>query len=67
MIGLFTASVDTYAKHMTPLLVSPDLEGHSGAMFDQKGNATLPSPKLTDAQYIDAFISASEALISRAI
>jgi len=66
MIGLLTASPNTYAERLTPLLVSPDLEAHGGAMFDQKGNAILPSPKLTDASYVSSFIAASEALVARA-
>jgi NAD(P)-dependent dehydrogenase (short-subunit alcohol dehydrogenase family) len=66
LVGILTPSADTYAERLTPLLVSPDLEDHSGAMFDRKGNAILPSPKLTDASYRNAFIAASEALISRA-
>ena len=64
MIGLVNPSVETYAERLTPLLVSPDLEAHTGAMFDQKGNAILPSPKLRDASYVNAFISASEALVA---
>jgi len=64
MIGLWTTSPETYAKRLTPLLVSPDLEAHSGAMFDQKGNAILPSPKLTNASYVKSFIAASEALVA---
>jgi len=66
MIGLFTTSPESYAEHLAPLLVSPDLEAHSGAMFDQKGNAILPSPTLTDTSYRDAYIAGSEALIARA-
>jgi NAD(P)-dependent dehydrogenase (short-subunit alcohol dehydrogenase family) len=65
MIGLMTPSAETYAERMTPLLISPDLEGHSGAMFDRKGLAILPSPKLT-VGYVSAFMAASEALVSRA-
>jgi NAD(P)-dependent dehydrogenase (short-subunit alcohol dehydrogenase family) len=65
MIGLFTPGPETYAQRIVPLLVSPDLEAHSGAMFDQKGNAILPSPKLTDASYQKAFMAASEALVMR--
>ena len=65
MIGLIAPSAETYAERLTPLLVSPDLEGHSGAMFDRKGFAILPSPELTD-RYVNAFIAASEALVSRA-
>jgi hypothetical protein len=64
MIGLVNPSVETYAERLTPLLVSPDLEGHSGAMFDQKGNAILPTPKLMDASYVNAFIAGSEALVA---
>ena len=64
LIGLVNPSPETYAERLAPLLVSPDLEGHSGAMFDRKENAILPSPKLTDASYRDAFIAASEALVA---
>lgn len=65
MIGLFTSTPETYAERIVPLVVSPDLDSHNGAMFDQKGNAILPSPKLTDASYRRAFIEASEALVTR--
>jgi hypothetical protein len=66
VIGLLTASPEAYAERIGPLLVSPDLEGRSGAMFDQKGNPILPSPKLTDASYLNGFIANSEALVARA-
>ena len=64
VMGLFSKSADTYAERIAPLLVSSDLEGHSGAMFDPKGFAIFPSPKLTD-DYTKKFIAASEALVSR--
>ena len=66
MIGLVSPSVDTYTEHTVPLLVSPDLEGHSGIMFNRKGLAILPTPKLTDSSYNKAFMAASEKLVSRA-
>jgi hypothetical protein len=66
MTGLLAPSAETYAERLTPLLVSPDIEGHSGAMFDRKGLAFLPTPKLTDSCYVQAFMAASEALVSRA-
>jgi len=66
MIGLFTPSAETYAERIAPLLVSPDLEAHSGAMFDRKGAAILPSPKLQDASHVSALLAASEALVARA-
>lgn len=65
MIGLLAPSAETYAETVTPLLVSPDLEGRSGAMFDRKGLAILPSAKLTD-DHVSAFLAASEALVARA-
>ncbi len=66
MIGLLAPSADNYAERLTPLLVSPDLEARSGVMFDRKGFAILPSAKLTDGSYVKDFMSASEALASRA-
>ena len=66
LIGRMAPSPETYAERVAPLLVAPDLERHSGAMFDRKGHAILPSPKLTDASHRNRFIAASEALVSRA-
>ena len=44
LIGLLAPSAETYAENLTPLLVSPDLEGHSGAMFDRKGRQSCLRP-----------------------
>lgn len=64
LIGLFTPTPEAYGAGITPLLVSPDLEGHGGAMFDQKGRAILPSAGLDEA-YVRAYLDASEALVAR--
>jgi NAD(P)-dependent dehydrogenase (short-subunit alcohol dehydrogenase family) len=64
LIGLLTPSAESYAEGLAPLLVSPDLEGHSGALFDRKGAPILPSPQLTDG-HVQAFMTASQALVSR--
>jgi len=66
LIGLFSPNVSTYVERIAPLLVSPDLEQHSGAMFNKKGQAILPTPKLTDISYEKEFMAASEKLVSRA-
>jgi hypothetical protein len=66
MTGLMASSAEDYAERLTPLLIAADLEAHSGAMFDRKGQAILPTPKLTDGSYVNAFMAASEALVSRA-
>ncbi|WP_224371262.1 SDR family NAD(P)-dependent oxidoreductase [Hyalangium versicolor] len=65
MIGLLAPSAEAYAETVTPLLVTPDLEGHSGAMFDKKGLAILPSAGLRD-DHVRAFLADSEALVARA-
>lgn len=65
VIGFFTPTPETYGERISPLLVSPDLEGHSGAMFNQKGEAILPSPKLADAERVARFLAESEALVAR--
>ncbi|HZV99306.1 MAG TPA: hypothetical protein VFF74_09985 [Methylophilaceae bacterium] len=65
LIGLLAPSADTYAQRLAPLLVSPDIEGHSGALFNRKGLAILPSQGLTDT-HIRKFMAASEALTTRA-
>lgn len=64
LMGLLAPSADAYARRLTSLLVSPDLEGHSGAMFNQKAQAILPSPNLTDS-HVKAFLAGSEALLNR--
>lgn len=65
MTGLMASSAEDYAERLMPLLVSPDLEAHSGAMFGRKGQAIVPTLKLTDSSYVNAFMAASEALVSR--
>jgi NAD(P)-dependent dehydrogenase (short-subunit alcohol dehydrogenase family) len=64
MTGMFAPGAESYAERIAPLLVSPDLEGSSGTMFDRKGNAVLPTAKLKDRAYVSAFIAASEALVT---
>lgn len=64
LIGLLTPDADTYARRIAPLLFTSDIESHSGAMFNNKGQAILPSPGLTD-EHIRKFMAASEALIVR--
>lgn len=65
LIGLLMPSADAYAKRIAPLLFSPDIEEHSGALFDQKARPILPSSGLTQ-RHINGFIAASEALLVQA-
>ena len=66
IVGLVSMRTESYAERLTPLLVSPDIENHSGAMFNQKGTAILPSPGFTES-YIDKFMIASHALAAQAL
>lgn len=65
LIGLLTPTADSYSERIAPLLLTPDIERHGGAMFDRKGNAVLPSSGLTD-DHIRKFTAAAEALAVRA-
>lgn len=66
LIGLFTPTPDKYAEGIVPLLVSPDLEMQSGAMFNQKGQAVDPTKQLTETGYRTRFMTASDALLAKA-
>lgn len=65
LIGLLTPTADAYARRIGPLLVSPDLEAHGGALFDSKGNPILPSAGMTEP-HMQAFTAASEAVLAKA-
>jgi NAD(P)-dependent dehydrogenase (short-subunit alcohol dehydrogenase family) len=65
-VGLFMQSPETYAKRMVPLLFAPELEGKTGLMFGHKAHPILPTQGL-DSTYIDRYLSASEALLRRAL
>jgi len=64
VIGMLTPSVETYAKRIVPLLWAPELEPHSGAMFDRKGRAIMPSTNMVDTT-VREIIAASEELVAR--
>ena len=64
LIGWFTPTADAYAERIALLLLTPDIERHSGAMFNSKGQAILPSAGLTEP-HIARFLSTSEVLVTR--
>jgi hypothetical protein len=66
VVGIFMQSPETYAKRMVPLLFAPELEGRTGLMFGHKAQPILPTQGL-DSAYIDRYLSASEALLQRAL
>ena len=65
-VGILAQSAQTYAKRVVPLLFAPELEGRTGLMFGLKAQPILPTRGL-DSAYIDRYLSASEALLRRAL
>lgn len=65
LFSLLAPSAARYAERIVPLLFSPDLDAHRGAMFDNRGRAILASEGLGPDR-IAAFMDASERLIARA-
>lgn len=66
LIGVIMPSAERYAERIVPLLVAPELEAHSGALFNAKG-AAIKTSRGFSTQTVDELIRASEALIERAI
>lgn len=64
LIGALTPTADEYAANIAPLLVSPDLEAHSGALFNRKGEPIRPSKGMT-TQHVTRLIEASDEVLSR--
>jgi hypothetical protein len=65
-VGFFMQSPETYAKRVVPLLFASELEGRTGLMFGPKAKPILATRGL-DSAYIDHYLSASEALLRRAL
>ncbi|GAA0553780.1 hypothetical protein GCM10009533_59720 [Saccharopolyspora spinosporotrichia] len=66
LIGITGQSPQTYAKRILPLLFAPGLEGRTGVMFNNKAQPILPSRGF-DKAHADRFMTASEALLRRAL
>lgn len=65
-IGVVTPSAHVYAQQIAPLLFSNDIERRSGALFNRKGQAIVPSDGMT-AAHISAFLAESQALADKAL
>jgi NAD(P)-dependent dehydrogenase (short-subunit alcohol dehydrogenase family) len=65
LIGLITPTPERYAARILPLLVAPELDGRSGAMFGKKGTAILPTEGF-DAAHVERFVEGMDALLERA-
>ena len=66
IIGFLTISADTYARRIVPLLFSTAIESASGAIFNQKAIAILPSENMTPS-YVNEYIEDSDKLLMRVL
>ncbi len=66
LIGALFPSVEAYSRSIAPLLVSPDLEQHSGVMFNRHGEAIHASRNL-DAATVEQVVRNAEELMRKAL
>lgn len=74
-VGVVAQSPESYAKKIVPILFAPELEGRTGLLFGSKnrlgilrgGDQPILPTQDFDSAYIDRFMSASEALLQRAL
>ncbi len=64
VVGFFTPTPEQFAKRLTPLFATKDIENISGSMFNRKGQGIIPSDRITP-DHARKFIKASEELIAR--
>jgi NAD(P)-dependent dehydrogenase (short-subunit alcohol dehydrogenase family) len=66
LIGVFTQAPDKYAERIAPLLVSPELEEHSGALLNGKGQPIQRSKTVTD-DVVAQYMRSSDELLAKAL
>ncbi|MDH3292565.1 MAG: SDR family NAD(P)-dependent oxidoreductase [Gemmatimonadota bacterium] len=67
IIGLLFQSVEQYAEKVLPLLVSPDIEVRSGAIFGRHGDPIHSNPALSDKSYLVRVTQESQKLAQRGL
>ena len=66
IMGLLFQGAEEYAGKVLPLLVSPDIEHHSGAMFNRHGDPIHANPSLLQKPYLQRVVEESEKLAKKA-
>jgi hypothetical protein len=67
LIGLLFGGPDDYPARIAPLIVSPDIERFSGAIFNKRGDAIQPSPAMADGEHVRRLMESSEQLARKAL
>ena len=65
IVGLLFQSAETYAGKILPLLLTPEIEDHSGAMFNRHAVAIQSNPWLLRGQHVQRVTQESEKLVER--
>jgi NAD(P)-dependent dehydrogenase (short-subunit alcohol dehydrogenase family) len=66
-IGSLFQSSEDYSEKIAPLLLSAEIEKHSGAMFNRHAEPIHASPSLTLTTTVQKIIAASERLAKKAL
>ncbi len=67
LIGALFPSVEHYSENTLSLLLTPDIEHHSGALFNRHGDPIQPSASLARGSNLRKVIDASEKLSGKAL
>ena len=67
VIGGLFPTLEEYTTIILPLLSSPDIESHSGAMFNRHGDPIYPSKSLASGSCLQQVHDQSERLASRVL
>lgn len=67
VMGVIMQSADAYAATIVPLMISLDIEQHSGSMFGRYGDAIHSNPWLDDFANVERTIAESEKLLARGL
>jgi NAD(P)-dependent dehydrogenase (short-subunit alcohol dehydrogenase family) len=67
IIRMLFQSAEEYAEKVLPLLVSPDIEDHSGSMFGRHVDPIHTNRSLLQKPYLQRVVDASEKLAKKAL
>ncbi len=65
LIGIFNPTPTQFAEKLVPILFSPELEQHNGALLTREGKALYPSKGIQDTNHVNAFMQSSYKLLEK--
>ena len=67
LISMFNITPEKYAEQIVPVIFSRELDGQSGKMFNQAGQAILPTPAMTNPEHVEALMAEAQALVQQGL